>query len=105
MDFATLCIPSITAPSADRTIGNDKSAASMSRTAQRGGEMAAMRWADVDLQSGWWTIPSTSSKNKLAHRVPLNKSALDVLRSLRPVDLEKASPYVLGAWERRAGSG
>src|SRR5262249_34075785 len=26
-------------------------------TAQRGGEVVAMRWADVDLVAGWWTIP------------------------------------------------
>ncbi len=25
-----------------------------------------MRWQDVDLSAGWWTVPATSSKNKLA---------------------------------------
>lgn len=52
-------------------------------TAQRGGEVATMRWVDLDLKRGWWTIPSTSSKNKLAHRVPLNASALEILKALR----------------------
>lgn len=52
-------------------------------TAQRGGEVAAMRWQDVDLKAGWWTIPATGSKNKLAHRVPLNRLALALLTTQR----------------------
>ena len=74
-------------------------------TAQRGGEVTAMRWTDVDLDSGWWTIPATVSKNKLAHRVPLNASALALVRSLKPANPDKASPYVLGATARREGAG
>jgi integrase len=74
-------------------------------TMQRGGEVAAMRWTELDLDSGWWTIPSKSSKNKLAHRVPLNQSALQLLRSIEPANRERASEYVLGAWERRPGAG
>jgi integrase len=70
-------------------------------TAQRGGEVASMRWADVDLAGGWWTIPATSSKNKLAHRVPLSSSVVKLLKALRSrsiVDSEKAieaAEYVL----------
>jgi integrase len=52
-------------------------------TAQRGGEVFNMRWQDVDLDSGWWTIPASGSKNKLAHRVPLSSAALDLLTELR----------------------
>jgi integrase len=74
-------------------------------TAQRGGEVASMRWQDVDLDASWWTIPSTSSKNRLAHRVPLNASALKLIVALKPEDLEDASPYVLGATARRPGAG
>lgn len=55
-------------------------------TAQRGGEVASMRWQDLDLNAGWWTIPASSSKNKLAHRVPLNASAIEILRALQPND-------------------
>ena len=40
-------------------------------TAQRGGEVARMRWADVDLDAGWWTIPGEYTKNGEPHRVPL----------------------------------
>jgi integrase len=52
-------------------------------TAQRAGEVANMRWADVDLKAGWWTVPAEESKNGLPHRVPLSRPALDLLK---PID-------------------
>jgi integrase len=52
-------------------------------TAQRGGEVLRIRWSDVDLVSKWWTIPSEMAKNKLSHRVPLNPTAVTLLRELR----------------------
>ena len=52
-------------------------------TAQRGGEVHNMRWQDLDLVGGWWTIPTEHSKNKLPHRVPLTKLALEILHALR----------------------
>lgn len=60
-------------------------------TAQRGGEVASMRWQDVDLETGWWTIPAAASKNKLAHRVPLNPSALALLQSLKTAQVINAN--------------
>ena len=51
-------------------------------TAQRGGEVNGMRWADVDLGAGIWTIPAGQSKNKLPHRVPLSPLALEILSTL-----------------------
>jgi integrase len=48
-------------------------------TAQRGGEVARMRWVDVDLEDGWWTIPAEHAKNKRRHRVPLCASALAIV--------------------------
>jgi integrase len=33
-------------------------------TAQRGGEVARMRWDDVDLDGGWWSIPGEHTKNR-----------------------------------------
>jgi len=52
-------------------------------TAQRGGEVHNMRWPDVDLNNAMWTIPAEHSKNKLPHRVPLSKPALEILKELR----------------------
>jgi integrase len=63
-------------------------------TAQRGGEVASMRWQDVDLKSAWWTIPSASSKNKLAHRVPLAQTAVDLITALQH-DKSKPEDFVL----------
>jgi integrase len=60
-------------------------------TAQRGGEVRVMRWDDVDLETGWWTIPAQVAKNGLAHRVPLSHAAHDLLRSLQGT---AASPWV-----------
>jgi integrase len=48
-------------------------------TAQRRGEVCTMRWQDVDPSTGWWTIPSESSKNADPHRVPLTPMVLEIL--------------------------
>ena len=52
-------------------------------TAARGGEIRHMRWKDVNLTTGWWIIPSESSKNDLPHHVPLNDTALHLLNNLK----------------------
>jgi integrase len=51
-------------------------------TAQRGGELQGARWEEVDLISGWWTIPADRSKNGLSHRVPLSPQALRIFKEL-----------------------
>lgn len=48
-------------------------------TAQRRGELAEMRWSEVDLEARTWVIPSERSKNGKAHVVPLSDFALDIL--------------------------
>jgi len=58
-------------------------------TAQRGAEIRAMRWSDLDpaLEKAedicWWTIPPEFTKNGKGHRVPLTGLALDLLRQVR----------------------
>jgi integrase len=52
-------------------------------TAQRSGEIRRIRWADIDLETGWWTIPAEFSKNKLSHRVPLSPWASQILRDAK----------------------
>ena len=49
--------------------------------AQRGGETARMRWRDLDLEAGWWTIPATDTKNGEPHRVPLTVDAAALIRA------------------------
>jgi integrase len=61
-------------------------------TAQRGGEVHGASWAELDLEAGWWTIPSTLAKNGLAHRVPLGPQAVRLLRAWR--QMSDDSPWV-----------
>lgn len=55
-------------------------------TAQRGGEVDSMRWSDLDLINGWWTIPAEQAKNKLSHRVPVTEPVRVLLDRLRAQD-------------------
>jgi integrase len=52
-------------------------------TAARRTEILGMRWDEIDIASGWWTIPRERSKNGLAHRIPLVPCAVEVLRGLQ----------------------
>lgn len=54
-------------------------------TAQRGSEVHGASWEEMDLTTGWWTIPSKRSKNGLDHRVPLSPQALRILKDLRTI--------------------
>jgi integrase len=51
-------------------------------TAQRRGEVAAMRWQDVDLDKAVWTLPAESTKAGRAHDVPLSDAALKILKGV-----------------------
>jgi integrase len=73
-------------------------------TAQRGGEVASMRWQDVDLTAGWWTIPATSSKNRLAHRVPLAPSVVTLLKTVKQTAATGAVFVLAGARGKRQQS-
>ncbi|HEY0874460.1 MAG TPA: tyrosine-type recombinase/integrase [Vicinamibacterales bacterium] len=70
-------------------------------TAQRPGETCKMRWADVDLESGWWTIPAPIAKNGRAHRVPLTKPVIEILERRR----ELAGDSAKIVFENRRGAG
>lgn len=60
-------------------------------TAQRPGEVAGLRWNEIDLAEKTWTIPSAKTKNDRTHRVPLSPAALEILFSL-PKTHEYAFP-------------
>ncbi|MDR6955523.1 integrase [Ancylobacter sp. 3268] len=51
-------------------------------TGQRRGEVAGMRWSEVDLTQGVWTIPASRAKNATQHVVPLAPLAVLILQSL-----------------------
>ena len=51
-------------------------------TAQRGGEVTAMKWTDLDLEAATWTIPAANAKADRANLVPLSPLAVEVIRSM-----------------------
>ena len=50
-------------------------------TASRKGEVCEMRWSEVDLAEGVWTIPPEKTKNKQRHKVMLPDQAVDLLEA------------------------
>lgn len=59
---------------------------------QRPGNLRTMRWADLDLEAGLWTIPSEDMKrtkagkaNGAPHLVPLPTQAVDIIKGLQPL--------------------
>ncbi len=61
----------------------------MLATAQREGEVCSLRWDELDLSAGWWTLPHEKTKSERAHRAALNATALEVLNAL-----PRVSPWV-----------
>ena len=51
-------------------------------TGQRRGEVAAMRWSEVDLENATWTIPAGKTKADRAQLVPLSPAAVELLEGL-----------------------
>lgn len=51
-------------------------------TGQRRGEVAQMRWQDVDTEERVWSIPREFTKANRAHRVPLSDLLIDILVDL-----------------------
>lgn len=51
-------------------------------TGQRRGEVAGMRWSELDLDAGTWTLPARRTKNAPQHVVPLAPLALSLLRGI-----------------------
>ena len=70
-------------------------------TAQRGGEVQAMRWDEVDLDAAVWTIPAEKAKNGLTHRVPLSALALELLDFAKPREDGYVLVGALGKRQRR----
>jgi len=55
-------------------------------TAQRRGEVASMRWSDIDLCEGLWSIPAEMTKSNRPHTVSLPKEAIEILTTLPRLD-------------------
>src|SRR5207253_2807792 len=55
-------------------------------TAQREGEVAGIRWSEIDLDARTWTIPGARAKNGKEHVVHLSDLALEVLAGVPRID-------------------
>ena len=55
-------------------------------TGARRGEVLAARWADIDLDTGIWTKPGATTKQKTDHVVPLSVPARQLLADRLPAD-------------------
>ena len=51
-------------------------------TGARRGEVISARWEDIDLDSGIWTKPGSTTKQKTLHRVPLSSAARELLEGI-----------------------
>jgi len=51
-------------------------------TGQRRGEVAGMRWPELDLDKGIWTLPAKRAKNATSHIVPLAPLVISILKSV-----------------------
>jgi integrase len=57
-------------------------------TGQRRGEVAGMRWDELDLSARTWTIPPERNKAKRLHTLPLSDAAVRLIEMLPKVDDE-----------------
>jgi integrase len=54
---------------------------------QRRGEVAGMRWSEIDLKDKSWTLPGERTKNGQKHVVPLVPQAMAILNAMLAVTL------------------
>jgi integrase len=66
-------------------------------TGQRRSEVANIRWDEID--NGVWTIPSTKTKNKQEHEVPLPQAAVQLLN-----DIPNTGEYVFLSGRSKSGN-
>ncbi|CAO3445662.1 hypothetical protein [Azospirillum argentinense] len=51
-------------------------------TGQRREEVGAMRWAELDMEAGLWTIPADRYKTGIVHVVPLTQAVKDIINGV-----------------------
>ena len=51
----------------------------------RPGEMQRAEWCEIDFHTAIWTIPAEKMKSRKAHRVPLSRQSLELLRSIHQI--------------------
>ncbi|HDX8592941.1 TPA: tyrosine-type recombinase/integrase [Aeromonas dhakensis] len=61
-------------------------------TACRSGEARKMRWDELDLDAGIWTIPADRMKTQVVHRIPLSLQAIAALEKVQGLHGEWVFP-------------
>lgn len=51
-------------------------------TGQRRGEIASLRWVDLDLEAGFLRLAGTATKTGVLHVLPLSRAAVELLREV-----------------------
>ena len=71
-------------------------------TGQRRGEVSGMRWEEVNLDAGTWSLPGARTKNGQPHVVPLTAEAVELLRTVKR---RKGAEFVFEGPRKTAVSG
>jgi integrase len=72
-------------------------------TGARRGEVASMRWSEIDLAAKVWKLPKERTKNKRAHEIPLSDVAIEIISGLPRIASKDG--FVFSATGRTAVSG
>lgn len=76
-------------------------------TGQRKGNVYSMRWSELDLERGVWTIPHSKTKSKASYHVQLASPAIEILmrRKSEHKNLFGESPFVFATNQRSSSTG
>jgi integrase len=72
-------------------------------TGQREGEIAGMRWGELDLDGKHWTLPAPRVENDEMHTVPLSDATVQIIKSLHRIKTKEG--LVFAGREGRPVSG
>lgn len=61
-------------------------------TAQRRGEVAGMRWSEIDFNTATWSIPAQRTKNKRVHVLPLTPGVIAIVSNLPRINDDLVFP-------------
>jgi integrase len=61
-------------------------------TAARTSEVLGATWAEVDLDKAIWTVAASRMKAGKEHRIPLTPRAVEILKTLKPLDKANVFP-------------
>jgi integrase len=63
-------------------------------TGLRDNSIRGALWREIDLDAGFWTVPSTRMKSGREHQVPLPKQAVAALKTIHPLTYRNDDSFV-----------